>query len=99
MNNRDKAKGRAALLKRLRTEHSETVERTQALLRKNKKIHKALCQTIREKSKTVPEIAAEVGMPTSEVLWHLTAYKKYDIVMEDGMCGEYVLYKRVEESK
>jgi len=91
------AKKRAALLKRLRTEHADGVARAQGLLKKQKNMQKLICQNIREKSKTVPEIAAAVDMPTHEVLWYLTAFKKYDIVVEDGMCGEYVLYKRVQE--
>lgn len=90
-------KQRAALLKRVRGEHAETVKRTQALLKKQKKVQQLICQNIREKSKTVPEIAAMVDMPTHEVLWYLTAFKKYDIVVEDGMCGDYILYKRAEE--
>lgn len=91
------AKKRAALLKRLREEHAETVKQTQALLKKQKKIQQLICQNIREESKTVPDIAAAVAMPSHEVLWYLTAYKKYDIVIEDGMCGDYILYKRAEE--
>ncbi|MBL7163745.1 MAG: hypothetical protein ISS57_14185 [Anaerolineales bacterium] len=91
------AKQRAALLKRLREENAETVKRTQALLKEQKKVQQLICQNIREKSKTVPEIAAAVDMPTHEVLWYLTAFKKYDIVVEDGMCGDYILYKRAEE--
>jgi predicted transcriptional regulator len=91
------AKQRAAILKRVREEHADTVKRTQALLKEQKKIQQLICQQIREKSKTVPEIAQEVDMPTNEVLWYLTAFKKYDIVIEDGMCGEYILYKRAEE--
>ena len=91
------AKQRAALLKRLRGENAETVKRTQALLKDQKKVQQLICQNIREQSKTVPEIAASVDMPTHEVLWYLTAFKKYDIVVEDGMCGDYILYKRAEE--
>ena len=90
-------KNRAAVLKELRNEHTETVTRTQELLREQKKVQKLICQSIRETAKTVPEIAVEVGMPTHEVLWYLTGYKKYDIVVEEGMCGEYVLYKKVQE--
>ena len=94
---KEAAKKRTAVLKGLRIEHVETVERTQALLKEQKKVEKLICQSIREQAKTVPEIAAEVDMPTHEVLWYLTAYKKYDIVVEEGMCGEYVLYKKVLE--
>jgi hypothetical protein len=93
---KEAAKKRTAVLKSLRAEHAETVARTQALLKEQKRVQKLICQTIREKAKTVPEIAVEVEMPTHEVLWYLTGYKKYDIVVEDGMCGEYVLYKKVE---
>ena len=99
MNKREQARQRTAVLKRLREEHAETVARTQTLLKEQKRIYKVLCQIIGETSKTVPEIAEESGMPTHEVLWHLTAYKKYDIVVEDGMCGEFVKYKRVQEKK
>ena len=67
------------------------------LLKAQKKVQKLICQSIRETAKSVPEIAAELDMPTHEVLWYLTGYKKYDIVVEDGMCGDYVLYKKVED--
>jgi hypothetical protein len=97
MMEKDAAKKRTAMLKQLRAEHAESVTRTQALLKEQKQVQKLLCQSIREQAKTVPEIAVEVDMPTHEVLWYLTAYKKYDIVAEEGMCGDYVLYKRVQE--
>lgn len=99
MNKREQAKQRTAVLKRLREEHAEAVARTQGLLKEQKRVYKVICQSLGENSKTVPEIAEEVGMPTNEVLWYLTAYKKYDIVVEDGMCDDYVRYKRVEEKK
>ena len=92
------ARKRAAVLKKLRAEHAESVARTQKLLKEQKRVEKLICQSIREQAKSVPEIAAEVGMPTHEVLWYLTGYKKYDIVAEDGMCGDYVLYKKVQEA-
>ena len=97
MSDKQAAKQRAETLKRLRADHVESVERTQARLKEHRKIQKAVCQSIHERSKTVPEIAQELEMSTHEVLWYLTAYKKYDLVEEDGMCGEYVLYKRIEE--
>ena len=99
MSDREEAKKRTEMLKRLRDEHSETVSRTQALLKEQKEIQKMICQSIRDKSKTVPEIAGEIGLPTEQTLWYLTAFKKYDIVVEDGMCEDYVLYKRAEENK
>lgn len=97
MSNREEAKKRTAMLKKLRTEHADTVKRTQILLKEQKRVQKLICQSIRDKAKTVPEISIEVDMPTHQVLWYLTAYKKYDLVVEEGMCNDYVLYRRVQE--
>jgi Skp family chaperone for outer membrane proteins len=97
MSNREEAKKRTAMLKKLRAEHADTVKRTQILLKEQKRVQKLICQSIRDKAKTVPEISIEVDMPTHQVLWYLTAYKKYDLVVEEGMCNDYVLYRRVQE--
>jgi predicted transcriptional regulator len=97
MSDRDAAKKRAQVLKDLRAKHQTTVDRTQALLKEQGKIERDILKLIKEESKTVPVIASELELPTHRVLWFLTALKKYDQVMEDGMDGEYVLYKRREE--
>ena len=97
MSDREAAKKQAQLLKELREEHQETVARTQALLKEQGKIEREILKLIKEESKTVPTIASELELPTDRVLWFLTALKKYDQVVEDGMDGEYVLYKRREE--
>ena len=97
MSDREAAKKQAQLLKELREEHQETVDRTQALLKEQGKIEREILKLIKEESKTVPTIASELELPTDRVLWFLTALKKYDQVVEDGMDGEYVLYKRREE--
>jgi predicted transcriptional regulator len=91
------AQSRGEMLKRLREKHADTVVRTQALLKEQKRVQKEICQFIRENPKTVPEIAEAVNMPANEVLWYLASYKKYGIVVEDGMCTDYPLYRRVEE--
>lgn len=96
--NKAEARARTEMLKNLRAEHADTVKRTQTLLKENKRVHREICKTIRDTPKTVPEIAEALTMPTHQVLWHLTALKKYDIVAEEGMCGEYVLYTRAEEA-
>ena len=97
MSDRDAAKERAQLLKGLRAERQATVDRTQELLKEQGKIEREILKEISSESKTVPEIASNLGLPTSRVLWFLSALKKYDQVQEDGMDGEYVLYKRKEE--
>jgi predicted transcriptional regulator len=97
MSDREAAKKRAEVLKELREKHKDTVDRTQELLKEQGKIERAILKEIKDESKTVPAIAAELDIPTDRVLWFLTALKKYDQVSEDGMDGEYVLYKRREE--
>jgi predicted transcriptional regulator len=92
------ARARSETLKQLREAHAATVERTQALLREQKQIQREICQVIRENPKTVPEVAAAIERPAYEVLWYLAALKKYGIVVEAGMCGDYPLYQLVEEA-
>lgn len=96
MDAKEAAKARVEVLKKLREEHKDTVERAQALLKEQKRIQQVICKAVRERPKTVPEIAQEVGLPTHEVLWYVTASKKYGILAEAGMCGDYPLYTRVE---
>ncbi|MEA3350733.1 MAG: hypothetical protein U9Q82_08950 [Chloroflexota bacterium] len=91
-------KEKTQVLKQLREEHADTVERTQALLKKQNKVRKNIRKALGEESKTVPQIAETVDLPTHEVMWHISAMKKYDTVAEDGMEDFVdVLYKLVEE--
>jgi len=99
MSQREAAKKRTEMLRDLRAEHGATVERTQTLLKEQKAIDTRICQAIRENPKTVPEVAQAIDLPGHAVLWHLTALKKYGRVAEAGMCGDYVLYRRVEENQ
>ncbi len=91
------ARERSEMLKVLREQHKETVEITQLLLREQKKIHQAICKALREKEMAVPELAEVIDLPTHETLWHLTALKRYNIIVESEMCGEYFLYKMAEQ--
>ena len=97
MSDKEAAKKRAQVLKELRTKHQETVDRTQALLKEQGKVERGILKLIKEESMTVPTIASQIDLPTHRVLWFLTALKKYDQIREDGMDGEYVLYRRMEE--
>lgn len=96
MTTKEDAKKRAILLKRLREEHKETVTRTQALLREQKAIRRQICKHMREEPKAVPELAEISGLPADQVLWQVMAMKKFGLVDEKGMCGEYYLYQMAE---
>lgn len=92
-------KERTAQLKRLRDVHQASVERTKALLKDQQAIRRQLCQQLRTGPKIVPELATATSLPSHEVLWHITAMKKFDRVKEVGQCGEYYQYALVEEDK
>jgi hypothetical protein len=83
----------------MREARAESVDRTQALFREQRTMEQAICRFIRDSPKTVPEIAVEIGKPTSEVLWFVAALRKYGVVVETGMCGDYPLYQRPSEAK
>ena len=99
MSKREDAKKKAEMLKRLREDYKDTVARTQALLKEQKAIRSQICHAMRDGPKTVPEAAKSTGLPADQVLWHITAMRKYDLVAEAEMCGEYYTYQLVQESK
>ena len=96
MTTKEDAKKRAILLKRLREQHKETVTRTQALLKEQKAIRRQICKPMRQEPKAVPELAELTGIPADQILWHVMAMKKYGLIFENGMCGEYYLYQMAE---
>ncbi len=97
MSDREKAKQRTQMLKQVREKHKDTVARTQERLKVQKKIYREINKSIKNEPKTVPEIAQEIDLPTHEILWNLTALKKYGSICEAGMSGEYILYTSAEE--
>ena len=97
MTTQTKTLSRGETLKQLRTTHAESVKRAQELLKEQKKMQQELCAFFRERPRTVPEAAQATGIPSDKVLWFVAAMKKYGVVEEAGMCGDYPLYKHAEE--
>jgi hypothetical protein len=94
---KEDARHRSALLKELRDQHADTVERIRVLLKEQKAIRRLICQQLRTGPKIVPEISQATELPANEVLWHITAMKKYDLIAEVGQCGEYYQYAMSKE--
>jgi predicted transcriptional regulator len=90
---------RGDMLKHLREQHAKTVERTQTLLREQKRVQQEICKLLRDAPKTVPDVAAAINMPANEVLWYMASFKKYGLLVETGMCADYPLYQKAEENK
>ena len=95
---KEAARERTAMLKKLREEHKVTIERTRALLKTQQEARRVICQAMRQGVETVPEIAEASGLPAHQVLWHITALKKYDLVVETGKCEDYYRYAMVQEA-
>lgn len=96
MMNREEARKRTAMLKQLREQHAEGVQATQALLKAQNETRKAVKQAMKDAARTIPEIAEATGLPAHEILWHVTAMKKYDIVREVSLSGYYYTYRLTE---
>jgi len=97
VSDKEKAKERTAILKRLREEHSEVVKRTQAAMKEQNAVRKQIREAMAGGPMTVPEVAAAIQLPSTEVLWHMMAMKKYDLLEELGMEGEYYQYQLAQE--
>jgi predicted Rossmann fold nucleotide-binding protein DprA/Smf involved in DNA uptake len=96
MTDKSAAKQRIARLKALRGVHQESVDRTQALLKEQQAFRKKLRAAMMGEPKTIPEIAASAELPSEDVLWHVMAMKKYDLVREVGKSGDYYQYALAE---
>ena len=48
---------------------------------------------------TVPQLAERTGIAAHEVLWHVTAMRKYGGVQESGEEGDYPLYALAAENQ
>ena len=97
MNAQQKTQSRAEVLKQLRTDHAPSVERAQGLLKEQKRIQQQILLALQEEAKSVPQVAQATGISNRQALWYLAAMKKYNLVVENGMSGDYPLYQKVEE--
>ncbi|HVO12902.1 MAG TPA: hypothetical protein VMX54_19330 [Vicinamibacteria bacterium] len=96
MKTKEEAASRAELLRRLRDAHPAGVARARALLKEQKQVQDGLVRVLREKPRTVPEAASALGLEPREVLWYLAAMRKYNLVVESGMSGDYPVYQLAE---
>ena len=85
------------VLKGLRESHAASFARTQELLKSQKQAQQAITKALKEQPRSVLDVSQATGLPSKDVLWWLAALKKYGLVAEDGMNGDYPIYKLVEE--
>lgn len=96
---KEAAHKRTAMLADLRKSRREKVEQAQALLKEQQGVRKTLSRVLQGEPRSIPDIAVATNLPPHEVLWHITAMKKYGEVVEDGMDDDfaYYLYRLAKE--
>jgi predicted Rossmann fold nucleotide-binding protein DprA/Smf involved in DNA uptake len=99
MSDKAAAKKRIEMLKQVREVHKDTVEKSQAYLKDQQAFRRELQKAMKGGPKTIPEIAEAAQLPSDQVLWHVMAMKKYDLIREVGMEGEYYQYQLAKEIK
>ena len=81
----------------LRDRHGGISEHLKAYQKRFNETRKKLKTALKAGERTVPELSAETGTPSYEVLWHVMAMKKYGAVVEGERRGDYYAYGLVSE--
>ena len=84
-------------LKALRQSRKKTIDSVRERVKETRSFRKKLSSALAEGAKTVPELAQVTGIPSQDVLWHLTSMKKYGKVAEGDQSGDYFQYVLLKE--
>jgi hypothetical protein len=63
-----------------------------AYVSNQQKVYKALRAALKAGPRTVPQLAAECGIPAPEVMWHLMAMRRYGQVLDGPEENGYLRY-------
>lgn len=85
-------------LKQLREQRKDSIERARKMIKAQNKRISAIKSQLKDEPRTVPEIAAALGMETADVLITVSALRKYGQVLEDAKDGDYFRYRMAEKS-
>ena len=83
-------------LKLFREQHSDPSGNLKKYVADFRHDRKQITEALRKSACTVPELARQTGLPADQVLWHVTAMKKYGTAQEAGPDGDYVKYEFIE---
>ncbi len=94
MNNTSEGKrARKELLKGLRESRKQSIEALSIKMKEQKKTIEKIKERLDKGPKTVPELAAALGLPASDIMWYVAALKKYGEVAEGEKDGGYFRYE------
>ncbi len=79
-------------LKALREARKAYISRARNTIKGNNKIIKSIKEQMVDEPRTVPQIAAALGMDSATVLRFVAALKKYGEVVEGPKDGDYFKY-------
>jgi predicted transcriptional regulator len=80
-------------MKQLRQARRHTIQAATIRMKEQQKAIKAIKAELQEGERTVPELAAAIGLPADSVLWYIMALKKYGQVAEGEAEGSYFRYR------
>ncbi len=84
---------RKEFLMRLRKGRAVQVERARDLQKEKKAVRRKVKSALAKGPVTVPAVALAAGIAPDAALWHVTAMKKYGLAVEEGMDGDWPLYR------
>ncbi|MGE0085258.1 MAG: hypothetical protein AB7S75_12660 [Desulfococcaceae bacterium] len=84
--------GKSDAMKALRRARKEKTDQVSARVREQKKSLKSIRAQLENAALTVPELAAATGMAADEVLWYISAMKKYGQIAEKEKDEGYFRY-------
>ncbi len=85
-------------LKLFRAQHSDPSGTLKNIVADFRHDRKQITEALQKGAGTVPELARQTGLPLDQVLWHVTAMRKYGTAQEAGPEGDYVKYEFIEQS-
>lgn len=86
-------KNTADVMKQLREERKDSIGQAREAMKEQNRIIKMLKEGLAEGARTIPDLAASVGMETSNVMIYISSLKKYGIVGEVAKDGDYFTYE------
>lgn len=84
---------RKKAMKNLRAKRKETITKSTAMMKQQKKQVQAILDFLESGQATIPQIALNVDMPTDKTLWYMATLKKYGQIVEGPKDGAFFKYK------
>jgi len=84
---------RKKAMKNIRAKRKETIAKSTAMMKQQKKQVQAILDFLEAGEATIPEIALNVHMPTDKTLWYMATLKKYGQIVEGPKDGAFFKYR------